>query len=156
MDATTDGSTLPSNDQSKLLNLPPELVARATSFVSSETLISVRLTCKALDGITFDRFATENFGHVHCWVATVDDFKRLRDILHESPRLSSMIRQLTLTTDGLRDLPRNAMNCVRRGESESEDDAQTSIRRRIKTILSRRSVWFACRQNYCWRLMSHA
>lgn len=126
--SATAPSTLVSDDQSKLLGLPVEVVARITSFVSSETLLPVRLTCKALENITFDRFATEKFADVCCWIATVDDFKRLRDILHQSRRLSSRIRQLTLTTDIFRDLPYNAMNYVRR-ESESDSDARHEANR---------------------------
>lgn len=66
MDSTTNGVALVSNDQSRFLNLPPELVARVTSFVNSETLVPVRLTCKVLETFAFDRFATENFEHIYC------------------------------------------------------------------------------------------
>jgi hypothetical protein len=38
------------NDTFRLLELPPELVARTTSFV-----IATRLACKALEAITFER-----------------------------------------------------------------------------------------------------
>lgn len=96
MDADTNGASpsvtapaiLIDDDQSRLLNLPPELVARVTRFVSSETIITVRLTCKVLEAITFHRFATENFGHVYCWIGTRHDFKRLKDILRQSPRVN--------------------------------------------------------------------
>ncbi|GAB7327508.1 hypothetical protein MBLNU13_g11377t1 [Cladosporium sp. NU13] len=109
-------------DPFRLIDLPVEVVARVADFVNSESLFPVHLTCKALQDIPFDRFADEHFAHIYCWIATVDDFRRLRDILHESPRLRSRIQKLTLTTDGLRDLPQTAINYVRR-ESESEDDA---------------------------------
>lgn len=77
-DHMTSSIAIPSHtadaDPFRLLDLPVEVVARVTDFVNSETLISVRLTCKALQDITFDRFADENFAHVCCWVVTVDDF----------------------------------------------------------------------------------
>lgn len=121
MNADTNGVSLsvttPSNsiedDQSRLLELPIELVARITSFVSTETIVTVRLTCKVLEAITFHRFATENFTNVYCWIGTGHDFKRLKDILHQSPRLSSKIRQVTLTTDPLAGQPQSNMNYVR-------------------------------------------
>ena len=113
-----------SDDPFRLLDLPAELVGRITSFVNTEALIPVRLTCKALEAITFDRFAAENFGHIYCWVATTDDFKRLGEIVRQSPRLSSRIRQLTLSTDPLRELPRSSIAYARR-ESEDEDRALT-------------------------------
>lgn len=121
MNADTNGVSLsvttPSNsiedDQSRLLELPTELVARITSFVSTETIVTVRLTCKVLEAITFHRFATENFTNVYCWIGTGHDFKRLKDILHQSPRLSSKIRQVTLTTDPLAGQPQSNMNYVR-------------------------------------------
>ena len=91
----TSSITIPSStahtDPFRLLDLPVEVVARVIEFINSETLVSVRLTCKALEDITFDRFADEDFAHIYCWVVTVDDFKRLKGILHESPRLSSKI-----------------------------------------------------------------
>lgn len=102
MDTTTDGIALVSNDQSRFLNPPPELVARVTSFVNSETLIPVRLTCKVLEAFTFDRFASVNFEHIYCRVNTTRDFERMKNILGQSPQLSSRIRQLTLTTDALK------------------------------------------------------
>jgi hypothetical protein len=111
---TTDASPF------RLLELPVEVVAHVTSFISSETLIPVRLTCKALQHFTFDRFANENFAHVYCWVATLDDFTRLKDILHQSPRLSSRIRRLTLTTNALKDQSESAIHYVRQ-ESANED-----------------------------------
>jgi hypothetical protein len=97
----------------RLLDLPPELVARMTSFVNSEGLIATRLTCKALEAITFERFAAENFEHIYCFIQTNQDFGRLKDIIRLSPRLSSRIRQLTLTGDILRGRPFNTICSVR-------------------------------------------
>jgi hypothetical protein len=101
------------NDTFRLLDLPPELVARTTSFVNSEGVIATRLACKALEAITFERFAIENFEHMYCWIRTNQDFDRLKDILGLSPRLSSKIRQLTLTADVLRGRPIGTLQHVR-------------------------------------------
>jgi hypothetical protein len=119
----------------RLLDLQPELVGRVASFVNGEALIAVRLTCKALETITFDRFAAENFGHVYCWIATGHDFRRLKDIIRQSPRLSSRIRQLTLTTDVLRGRPRSVISYVRRRsdiDNTALSDAIQQCRRRSK------------------------
>jgi hypothetical protein len=109
----------------RLLDLPVEVVARVIESVNNETLVSVRLTCKALEDITFDRFADENFAHIYCWVVTVDDFKRLKDILYESPRLSSKIKQLTLTTHALMSRTKSDMNYVLH-QFEDEDIARAN------------------------------
>jgi hypothetical protein len=128
MDANADGatpsvSTPSTDDSSKFLSLPPELVTRVTSFVNSEALIPVRLTCKTLEDITFNRFAKENFEHIYCWVHTIDDFVRLKNILQQSPRLGNRIRQLTLTTDVLRGRPLDTVNFV-----QKERDAEYAAR----------------------------
>jgi len=126
--------TIPSNltdaDPFRLLDLPVEVVARVTSFVDSEALIPIRLTCKALEDISFNRFAAEYFAHVYCWVATAHDFKRLKDIFQQSPRLSSKIRRLTLTTNALKDQPESAINYVR-DESGNEDIARADAIRSL-------------------------
>lgn len=124
-------------DQFRLLDLPVEVVARVIEFINSETLLSVRLTCKALEDITFDRFADENFAHIYCWVVTVDDFKRLKDILHESSRLSSKIKQLTLTTDALMGRTRSDMNYVLH-QSEDEDIARANAINVLRCICTER------------------
>jgi hypothetical protein len=136
MDADTSGailsatapSTLDSDDQSMFLSLPPELVARITSFVDSEALVPVRLTCKTLEDSTFHQFATENFEHIYCWVHTLKDFERLKDILRHSPRLSGRIRQFTLTTEALRGRPLSAMNFVRNEDGEDWRARNASVR----------------------------
>jgi hypothetical protein len=133
MNANTDGATLsvsaPStDDSSKFLSLPPELVARVTRFVNSEALIPVRLTCKVLEHFTFDRFATENFEHIYCWVHTTTDFERLKNILRQSPHLGRRIRQLTLTTDALRGRPLETMNFVRNENAADWRARESSVR----------------------------
>jgi hypothetical protein len=104
----------------RLLDLPPELVARITGFVNSEGLIATRRACRAIEAITFERFAAENFEHIYCWIRTNQDFDRLKDIIRLSPRLSSRIRQLTLTADVLRGEPFSTLQRVR--ESYMDDE----------------------------------
>lgn len=132
-------TTLVNVNPFRLLDLPPELVDRVTTFVNSETMLPVRLACKVLEGITFDRFATENFEHVYCWVPTTVDFRRLREILDESPRLSSRIRRLTLTADILKDQHSSAMNYVRQ-RRESEDNARRYAIQSLNDSFYRRNV----------------
>jgi hypothetical protein len=108
---SSPGST--SDGPFRLLDLPSELVDRVTSFVNSEGLIATRQACKALEAITFERFAAENFERIYCFIQTNQDFDRLKDIIRLSPRLSSRIRQLTLTGDILRGRPFNTICSVR-------------------------------------------
>jgi hypothetical protein len=108
-----DSSTSSTSDEPfRLLDLPPKLVARTTGFVNSEGLISTRLACKALEAITFERFAAESFEHIYCWIQSNQDFDRLKNIIRLSPRLSSRIRQLTLTGDALRERPLSTITHV--------------------------------------------
>lgn len=135
MNANTDGA-IPSaiapsiDNSSRFLSLPPELVARVTSFVNNEALIPVRLTFEVLEVFTFNRFATENFEHIYCWVHTIGDFVRLKNILQQSPRLGNRIRQLTLTTDVLRGAPLDTVNFVQR-----ERDAEYAARAKLSSSL---------------------
>jgi hypothetical protein len=69
---TTMSSGMPKSHPFRLLNLPPELVVRITEFLGGEPLPPLRLTCKSLEAITFERFATGNFKH------STKDFKRLQ------------------------------------------------------------------------------
>jgi hypothetical protein len=90
------------NDTFRLLDLPPELVARTTSFISAETLIQVRQTCKSLESITVDQFATQHFEERYCSISTTEDFMRLWQLLHIMPRLANRMRKLILTSDALK------------------------------------------------------
>lgn len=113
----------------RLLDLPIELVDRITSYINSEALITVRRTCKALDAITFDRFATENFERVYCWIPTNTDFARLKDTLQRSPRLRGRIRHLKFTTDVLRDRRMGTANALPENWNTNEDARYISTRR---------------------------
>ena len=57
---TSDG------EPSRLLALPLELLQRITDNVSDETLTTFRLTCKAIEAATFDRFAKTVFEERYC------------------------------------------------------------------------------------------
>ena len=54
-------------DDSRLLALPLELLTRITDNLKDESLPSLRLTCKTLEGATFDRFV-RTFQDTHCCV----------------------------------------------------------------------------------------
>lgn len=88
------------NTASPFLALPVELVTRITDLLDKEDLLMIRPTFKALDAITFDRFAEEYFAHVYCWIATSESYDRLRNIISDSSRLRNRVRQLTFTANG--------------------------------------------------------
>jgi hypothetical protein len=80
----------------RLLDLPLEVVDCIISCAGREALKPLRSSCKALETITFDRFATEYFEHIYCWAARTDHFIGLKNVLDHSTRISSRIRKLTL------------------------------------------------------------
>lgn len=96
----------------RLLDLPVDILTLILSFLSTESLITVRRTCKVLDAITFDRFADAYFAHIYCWVFTPKGLQRLKDILQISPRLRTRIRRLTLTDNPFEDQPHSALHVV--------------------------------------------
>jgi hypothetical protein len=126
IDAADTGAAVPSSstddDTFRLLDLPPELVVRITSFNNAETMIPVRRACKALQSLTFDQFATEYFEEWECWTATAADFTRLSQIL-QIPRIAGRIRKLILTTNPLRGRAVTAIDTVPQ-ESETHYNAQ--------------------------------
>lgn len=137
VDDAISGAVVPSdsteNEMLGLLDLPPELVARIASFVNDEVLITLRLACKTLEAITFERFATEHCETVYCWIVENTDFRRLRDILQHSPRLSSRIRRITFTADVLKGRPLSTLYCM------CDDDEHVGRSR----IWSKRSLYFS-------------
>jgi hypothetical protein len=126
IDAADTGAAVPSSstddDTFRLLDLPPELVVRITSFNNAETMIPVHRACKALQSLTFDQFATEYFEEWECWTATAADFTRLSQIL-QIPRIAGRIRKLILTTNPLRGRAVTAIDTVPQ-ESETHYNAQ--------------------------------
>jgi hypothetical protein len=111
------------NGTSQSLDLPPELLARTTSFVNAETLIQVRLACKILQSITFDQFAIEYFEERYCGISTTEDFIRLWQLLRIMPRLANRMRKLILTNDVLKGRPVTDIH-VASQESETHYNAQ--------------------------------
>lgn len=109
----------------RLLNLSTDVLTLVLNFLNDESLTSVRRTCKALDRVTFDRFADQYFAHIYCFIFTPDALERLKEILQNAPRLRERIRQVTLTDDYLEDRTIYDMNIVI-NENESEEAARFS------------------------------
>jgi hypothetical protein len=123
IDDPTKMSKVSTTRSFRLLDLPTDLTHRVLSFVNTESLTSVRRTCKALDAVTFDRFADERFAHTYCWNYTSSAFERLKDILQNAPRLRDRIRKVTLTDDFLEDQSIEALHLIHK-ENESEHYAR--------------------------------
>jgi hypothetical protein len=104
-----------------LLNLPPELMDLSLNFIGTEMLPAIRLTCKAMDDATFDRFVEVHFANTHCWILTPAAMSRLDEILKNSPKLRTRIRRLTLTDNVLEDQPTGALHVVRRHDEGNDD-----------------------------------
>lgn len=94
---------------------------RALSYLDTEMLPAVRLTCKTLDSIVFDRFAETHFAHIYCCVSKPAAFHRLKDILQNSQVLRARIKHVTLTDNPFEDLPPSALHVVR-GSNQPVDD----------------------------------
>ena len=104
--------------------MPPELICRVMSFLDTEMLPTIRLTCKDLENATFDRFAEAHFAHIYCWVFRPASFHRLKDILQNSPTLRDRIRRVTLTDNPFEDLPPSALHVVRENNDFPDDNWQ--------------------------------
>ena len=94
------------------MTMPPELTCHLLSYLDTEMLPSIRLTCKALEDVTFDRFVEAHFAHIYCWVFKPTAFNRLKDILQNSPTLRARIKQVTLTDNAFEDQPYSAIHVV--------------------------------------------
>lgn len=108
-------------------SLPEEVVDYALSFLDTEMLPSVRLTCKTLEAITFNRFAEAHFAHVYCWVAKPKAFRCLEDTLQNSPALKTRIRRVTLTDNPYEDLPESALHIVREKRDKDDQNGRDSM-----------------------------
>lgn len=84
---------------SRLLALPLELLQRITDNVSDETLTTFRLTCKAIEAATFDRFAKTFFEERYCCIYDMPRWTLLEDIA--SSRVCDRIRRVIFTTNVL-------------------------------------------------------
>jgi hypothetical protein len=87
------------NDDSMLLDTPLELLHRITDNLRSEVLLSLRLTCKTLEGATFDRFAERYFTARRCCILSATRWAKLQTQLRRSPRLASEVQLIIVTAD---------------------------------------------------------
>jgi hypothetical protein len=81
-----------------LLDLPVELMLRITKNLHrTEALPALRLTCKALEYITFDRFA-QTFEIVRCCIFYEERWLSLKKLLEKPSRISRRVRWVEFTT----------------------------------------------------------
>jgi hypothetical protein len=81
-----------------LLDLPVELMLRITKNLHrTEALPALRLTCKALEYITFDRFA-QTFEIVRCCIFYEERSLSLKKLLEKPSRISRRVRWVEFTT----------------------------------------------------------
>lgn len=104
-----------------ILTLPPELTIRVLSFLDTEMLPTIRLTCRALEDASFDLFVEAHFAHIYCWIFKPQAFRRLKDIVQNSPTLRARIRRVTLTDNAIEDQPFSALHVVR-ASNERDDE----------------------------------
>lgn len=120
-EVSNDLSEQSTTSRPAILKLPPELICRVSTFLDKEMLPAIRLTCKALEDATFDRFVEAHFAHIYCWVFTPTAFHRLKDILQNSPTLQTRIRRVTLTDNPYDDQPLSALHVVRTSNEHDDD-----------------------------------
>jgi hypothetical protein len=85
-----------------LLDLPTEILDQTTGYLNDEVLPILRLTCKILYSVTFDRFCDVYIAHLGCWIISKDRWERLHNLLSASSSpLSDKVRTITLTLDEL-------------------------------------------------------
>jgi len=81
-----------------LLDLPVELLQRITNLLDPhETLPAVRLACKVLDDVSFERFARTSFSVVSCCIFYEQRWLRLKEILDGPSRITERIEHVNLT-----------------------------------------------------------
>jgi hypothetical protein len=97
---TSTTAAMATSDESRLLSLPMELLTRVTNMLNDESLPTLRLTCKTLEGATFDRF-TKTFATTYCCVYYKSRWLSLKKFLHGSPRLVRRLGYINFTTNPL-------------------------------------------------------
>ena len=92
-------ATMPTGDQHcYLLDLPVEMLQRITDQLHrTQTLPALRLTCRALDNVTFDRFV-ETFETVRCCIFYEKRWLSLKKLLKNPSRITNKIRWVEFTT----------------------------------------------------------
>lgn len=88
------------SDESRLLSLPMELLTRITNMLKDESLSTLRLTCKTLEGATFDRFA-KTFSTTYCCVYYNSRWLSLKKCLNGPSRLVRRLGYINFTTNPL-------------------------------------------------------
>jgi hypothetical protein len=96
------------SDDSRLLSLPMELLTRITDRLNNESLSTLRLACKTLEGTTFDRF-TKTFMVSYCCIYYEARWLSLKKFLHGSPRLVASLKCIDFTTNPLERCDHNQM-----------------------------------------------
>jgi hypothetical protein len=111
-------------DDSMLLGLPMELLQRITGYLPSETLTSVRLTCKTLEGATFDQYV-EEYCKVSRWcVLFAARWTKLQKQLRQNPRLASKLKSIVLTTDPYESIQHSRLELAPERHFENISEAQ--------------------------------
>lgn len=83
-----------------LSKMPPEMLAHIGSFVTDETLVTLRLVNKAIESAVFDRFCQVYYSELSCCILDPSRLQRLKRIT-STPHLLAKIRSIQLTLDAL-------------------------------------------------------
>ncbi|KAM0702066.1 hypothetical protein Q7P35_010976 [Cladosporium inversicolor] len=110
------------SDESRLLSLPMELLTRVTNMLNDESIPTLRLTCKTIEGATFDRF-TKTFATTYCCVYYKSRWLSLKKFLHGSPRLVRRLGYINFTTNPLE---RHHYTQMQIAPGEDFDDIQSA------------------------------
>lgn len=135
-----------SNTYFRLLDLPPDVVQCITDFLSPETLIAVRQTCRTLEALTFERFGNSNFADHYAFVLSASPFMRLIKIIN-APRVRRFVRNITMGLSILEDQPVTAIHTVQReGESLrlAQHYARSALYRKSPGALTRSANTDCC------------
>ena len=99
--SSVSAATMPTTEGDQhchLLDLPVEMLQRITENLhATQVLPALRLTCKALDSITFDRFA-QTFDTVRCCIFYEERWLSLQRLLGKPSRIMNRIRWVEFTT----------------------------------------------------------
>jgi hypothetical protein len=108
-----------------LLDLPVETLQRITNRLhGTQVLPAVRLTCKTLEHITFDRFTKNAFGVVKCCIFHEASWLSLKALLSRPSRITSKIRVIEFTTSFLGDISETTMQLAPNQPDSSQYSAQ--------------------------------
>ncbi|KAK4244539.1 hypothetical protein C7999DRAFT_35100 [Corynascus novoguineensis] len=95
--AMGDGPAMNPQLESRLVQMPLEILLRITYFLTTPDLGSVRLTCRALERSLFNSFAHEFFRKKQ-FMVTTDSLQALIDI-SQHPTLSPFLKHVIITAD---------------------------------------------------------